>query len=332
MNRLAIVAAALALTAAACTAEVGNSPVPPNNPGSGSATDQATPDANCPAVHFSAMAVTPSIELLVDRSGSMDTTDISPNRYSAITTGLVGASGVVMAEQSRAYFGAALFAADQMPCLTLSGFTAPRALDNATAIKTLLDNHPPNNGNTPTAPAIDAIAADFAANPPPAGSPPIIVLATDGEPNSCGGGADDPGPSLTSAKAAYNAGIRLFILGLAGLNTSYLQDMANAGIGVPANGPNAPYFTANSPTQLSDALNQIIGGVLSCDLGISGQVDPTYASSGTVTLDGQTLVYGTDWTVINGTTIELQGAACQKLKTDTNPVVDAAFPCGAVIL
>ena len=333
MIRLATVTTVLALTTAACGPSIGS-----GDPGGGGGVAAGAggggggPDASCPDVHFAATQTIPSIELLVDRSGSMTSNDIAPNRYSAITTGLVGASGVVMQEQSKAYFGAALFAADQQPCLTLTGFTTPRALNNANAIKTLLDNHPPNNGNTPTAPAIDQLVADFAHNPPPAGSPPIIVLATDGQPNSCGSNNDNPGPSIASAKAAYAAGVRLFILGLSGLNTTFLQEMANAGVGVQPGQPNAPYYTASNPTQLAQAFDQIIGGVLSCDLAINGQVDPATAMSGTVTLDGMALTYGTDWTVVNGTTIELLGQACTRLKSSSNPTVDASFPCGSVLL
>lgn len=288
-------------------------------------------DANCPAVHFAPMPTTPSVELILDRSGSMNMSDISPTRYGALQNALVGTMGVVKTEQAKVYFGAALFSGDQAPCLNLSGFTVPRALNNFSAIQTLINTHSPG-GSTPTADAITMIHADFGTNPPPAGSPPIILLATDGEPNSCNNGPDN-GLSVAATKAAYNAGIRLFIIGLAGVANQFLQDMANAGAGVQQGQPNAPYYTANDPTTLAMAFNQIIGGVLSCDLQISGMVDPATASQGTLTLDGMVLTYGTDWTVdANGKTIHILGAACTKLKGEATPVVDASFPCGVVII
>jgi hypothetical protein len=43
-------------------------------------------------------------------------------------------------------------------------------------------------------------------------------------------------------------------------------------------------------------------------------------------------MYGTDWTLVGGNTIRLQGAACDALKNSANPVVTASFPCGTVIL
>jgi hypothetical protein len=303
----------------------------PGTGGSGGSNVGGGVDANCPNVDFTATPVIPSIDLVIDRSGSMDGQDISPTRYGAIQNGLVGASGVVTTEQSKVIFGAIMFAGDQTPCLNLNGFTAPRALNNASAITTLLNNNPPNNGNTPTDKAITAAVADFAATPPPAGSPPIILLATDGEPNSCNDGNTNDAPSLAAAQASYAAGVRLFILGLASLNTSYLQQMANAGVGAPA-GTNAPFFTADNAAQLDMALQTIINGVLSCDLTLSGQVDPSTAMNGHVTLNGTTLTYGTDWTVLaDGKTLELTGNACTTLENSSSPTVTASFPCGSVI-
>jgi len=66
--------------------------------------------------------------------------------------------------------------------------------------------------------------------------------------------------------------------------------MANAGLGAQSGQPNAPYYLANSPQQLTDAFDQIIGGVVSCDLMISGNVDPSMAQNGTVTLRDDTYV------------------------------------------
>jgi hypothetical protein len=297
-----------------------------------------TPDADCPAVHFTPTKTTPSVELLLDRSGSMKMTDIAPTRYGALHTALTGNNGAVTATQGSVYFGAALFSGAESPCppnANLDGFSVPRALNNASAIDGLITANQPN-GSTPTAVWITAVAADFAANPPPAGSPPIILLATDGQPNGCGNGADN-GASVAAAQAAYTGGVRLFIIGLAGLAPQFLQDMANAGAGMPTGqAPNcagcAPFYTASDPASLASGFNQIIGGVISCDLTISGQVDPTTASQGTVTLNGVVLTYGTDWTVDpNGMVIHLMGSACNTLKTSANPTVDASFPCGVIV-
>ena len=288
------------------------------------------PDANCPAVHFTAMPTTPTVQLLIDGSGSMDMNDIAPTRYKAIQSGI---NTVVGQLDQQVYFGASIFSS-ATPCPTLAS-TATRMKGNAGAIAALIAANSPG-GSTPTAESIDKVVANFIATPPVMGSPAVIILATDGEPNSCnGGGTNDP-PSIAAAANAYSKGIRLFILGLAGLNTQFLQDVANAGVGVAPGQPNAPYYTANNTAGLTMAFQQIIGGVLSCDLAINtsggGTVDPATAMAGTVVLNGTTLVYGTDWTVDpNGMVIHLLGAACNTLKASTTPNVDASFPCGSVI-
>lgn len=287
-------------------------------------------DSTCASVHFTAMQTIPSISLLIDRSGSMSNpfSGGGGSKYNAVRDALVGATGVVTTLQDRAYFGASLYSSDQ-PCPKLN--SVPRQLNNKSAIQTLITGDTPG-GSTPTAPSIKAAVADFLANPPPAMSPPVIVLATDGLPNSCNGNGDTRAESVAEAKDSFAKGVRLFILSVGDqVSAQHLQDMANAGAGVMAGQPNAPYFQGNDPASLAMAFQQIIGGVLSCDLALSGQIDPAQAMSGTVTLNGMPLHYGTDWTVVNGTTIQLIGQACSTLKSSTNPMVDASFPCGAVI-
>jgi hypothetical protein len=331
MIRLAAVSSVLCLTLAAvgCAPTVGE--VGGDDMGSGGGGGGgAGPDASCPSVNFMATQVIPSIHLVIDRSGSMGTLLANTNvsRYQAMRDALVGTNGVVGQLQSKAYFAASLYTSDN-PCPRLYN-TANRQLNNLAQVKTLIDSQSPN-GNTPTPAAIDQTVSYFAANPAPMGSPPIIVLATDGLPNSCDG-QDSQTQSVQSAKTAYAAGIRTFILGIAGVNDSFLQSMANAGQGVTAGQTNAKYYTANSPQDLQTAFQQIIGGVVSCELTINGTVDPEQAKGGTVTLNGITLTYGSEWEVVNGTTIRLVGAACDALKSSPNPQVQASFPCGSVIL
>jgi hypothetical protein len=301
------------------------------------------PDTSCAAVHFTPMQSTPYVELLLDRSGSMSGNDIAPDRYTALHTALTGASGAVTMTQGQVYFGAALFSGDETPCppnANFDGHAVPRALNNASAIDGLIAANSPG-GSTPTADWITACKNDFATNPPPAGGTPIILLATDGDPNGCGQSQDN-GAAVMAAKAAYTANIRTFIVGLApaggsALNPQFLQDIANAGVGKPTGqapmcGTCAPYYVASDPTTLANGLKAIINGVLSCDLTITGTVDPATANQGTVTLNGMTLTYGTDWTVDpNGMTIHLVGMACTTLQNSSNPTVDASFPCGTVV-
>jgi hypothetical protein len=321
----------LSLAATACSGTLSDDFGSGDDQGSGGGGGGGiTVDANCPSVNFTATQVIPSIQLLIDRSGSMGTAlpNTNMSRYQAMRDALVGTTGVVAQLQAKAHFGASLYSSDN-PCPRLYN-TTTRTLNNFNQVKALIDSQSPN-GNTPTPGAIDQAAAAFTATPPPMGSPPIIVLATDGLPNSCAGTDSQP-ESITAAKNAYTAGIRTFILGIAGVNDSFLQAMANAGQGVQQGQPNAKFYTANSPAELQMAFQQIIGGVVSCELMINGTVDPDQAKGGSVSLNGAQLTYGTDWEVVNGTTIRLLGQACDALKSSSNPQVQASFPCGSVIL
>ncbi|MBS1123558.1 MAG: hypothetical protein H6Q90_5786 [Deltaproteobacteria bacterium] len=155
------------------------------------------------------------------------------------------------------------------------------------------------------------------------------MLATDGLPNGCG---DSTQASVAAAAASYAAGIPLFVLAI-NETSEHFQDLANAGAGVQPGQPNAPYFIGNNPQDLVTAFNSIIGGAISCDLTITGgTVDTAAGALGTVVLNGQPLVYGVDWILVDGTTIQLTGAACTELKSTPTPTVDASFPCGSVLL
>ena len=239
--------------------------------------------------------------------------------------------GIVTKLQASVYFGAAMFPSDMCPGV----FSTPRALNNHDNIANLIAAHGPS-GNTPTAQAIDAVVTDFMQNPSPKGSPPVILLSTDGLPNTCADNsvtAQSRADTVTAAKNAFSKGVRLFLLVVGNeIDAQFKQQLANAGQGVVAGQPDATAYTATDPASLAAAFQSIIGGVLSCDLQLSGQVDPTEGQNGTVTLNNMTLNYGTDWTLDpNGLIIHLLGNACTTLKNSQNPVVDATFACGAII-
>jgi hypothetical protein len=294
------------------------------------------PDA-CPSVEFTATKTIPSIQIVIDRSGSMNEDfsgnppnmgGVAPFKFPTEQTALVGTQGIVTQLEGSVYFGASMYPGPMCPQQV---FQTPRALNNHDAIAALIAAHTPG-GNTPTAEAIDAVVADFMANPAPQGSPPVIVLSTDGLPNDCDGKNPDPAKMRTVAAArnAFNKGIRLFLLVVGNqFDATFKQDIANAGQGVPSG---AKSYTATDPTSLTAAFQEIIRGVVSCDLKLNGHVDPGNAQGGIVKLNGTTLTFGSDWTINpDGMGISLIGNACTTLKNAANPTVSATFSCGAVI-
>jgi hypothetical protein len=311
----------------------------------------AMPDSACPALHFTPSRTTPTVQLLLDESSSMSANYGGVTRLQAMRSALVDpTNGVVTKLASQVVFGVSLYTGTGSAPPTCPTLTSEdRALDNLAPIRTLLNAAAPKS-NTPTAASIDAVVADFAAKPPAVNSPKIIVLATDGLPDTC---ADQNPPQQTdpnkpldprqlaanataveAAKRAFDAGIRLYFLFIGDVQArNHPQEMANAGAGLDVTTGRAPFFIATNPTDLSNAFNTIIGGVVSCDLRLDSQLDPSDAPNGEVTINNQTLKYPDEWTLDNdGITIHILGNACNMLKAATNPVVDAAFPCGTIIL
>jgi hypothetical protein len=291
-------------------------------------------DASCPDIHFSPKRVNPSIEIVFDKSGSM-AQDFNDNtipkgsnivsKFAAEQTALVGATtGILPQLQNSAYFGIKMF-----PAATCGDtIDVARGMGTAAAIATAITNNGPG-GSTPTAQAIDDAVQDFHDHPPPAGSPPIIVLSSDGEPNDCGSTTSTEDKVITSVQNAFTAGIKTYVLGVGKFPADFAQSIANAGLGVPSG---AKAYSATDPATMAAAFQAIIGGAVSCDLTLNGTVDPTKASSGTVTLGGKTLVYGTDWSLgSDNKTIHILGAECTTLK-NTGGTVDATFPCGSGVL
>ncbi|HWO23506.1 MAG TPA: vWA domain-containing protein [Kofleriaceae bacterium] len=290
------------------------------------------PDPMCPAVQFTPMPTTPSIGLVLDQSGSMIDYKLgTQTRYAAMRDALVGTTGVVSQLEAKAHFGAELYTCNSNNLLEIN--QVPRALNNASVVRALIDSKlSVRGGNTPTHAAINRMVASFAQTPPPAGSPPAIVLATDGLPNSCDDtGAGGEGASVAAAKAAHAAGIPVYVLAI-NQTSSHFQDVANAGQGWQPGQPNVKYYPVADAQELKAAFDQIIKGVISCDLSLTSSIDAGQAMNGTLVVNGQTLTYGTDWTLVNGNVIRILGNACTSLKTATSPMVSASFPCGSVIL
>ena len=297
------------------------------------------PDADCPDVNFTAERVTPTIQLLIDKSGSMDSNFNGQTRWEAMEAALIGGSGVVNQYQASAYFGATLYSQTGSACPDLlpNAMGTGRALNNAAAIAGLINANGPGGG-TPTGPSLMATYMDMVANPPPAGSPPIIILATDGQPYTCPDNQDNPQGqqlSIAAAQAAFTAGIPTYVLGVApsgdGALNAHLQQVANAGAGMDPVTGTATYYPADSPQALAMAFDTIIGGVVSCDLSIDGSITPDQAAAGQVLLNGQPLTYGTDWVLVGDNIIRLTGAACTMLMNTSMPNVTASFPCGGII-
>lgn len=298
----------------------------------------------CPSIEVQVDAVIPTVQLLIDHSGSMNVDFGNDKRVDAVREALLDQGGVVDQLQSQVRFGATLYTSfngtDNPPCPRLTA-VAP-ALDNLEAIDDEIrdDLDVRRLGeDTPTGESLIGTAEAFP--PAQANDRRIIVLATDGEPDSC----DLPDPannaeqqqtraiSEQAAKRVFEEfGIEVYVLSVgqdAALN--HLQRVANAGVGKAFDDPDqAPVYVANNKDELIDAFNEIIGGARDCSFAIKGTV--TNPEGGTVTLDGNELDYGTDWEVINeGKTLRLLGDACTSYLDGDATDVGAVFECDSII-
>jgi len=216
----------------------------------------------------------------------------------------------------------------------------------------------PGGEDTPTGDAIDVLVDIIQADPPPAEGPTIIVLATDGEPDSCE--TPDPNPTAQARDEAVSAsararslGIDVLVLWVGALSDADTQDhmkeVANVGVGLgqftgvpapvgeePANpAQGAPFWVGTNPQDLEDEFRTIIGSSISCDIQMDKRFDDKVkaCAEGDVRLNGVPLSCPSEWRVKPGVddVIELVGSACDTFKSG-EVTFTAEFPCGAIIV
>lgn len=289
----------------------------------------------CTQVQVSVDPVIPTIVLLVDQSSSMTEDFSGQQRWNALYDTLMGANGTVMALQSNVRFGLALYSSEDgndgptCPMLT----EVPPALDNYDAIDAVYGPASPID-ETPTGESHALVAAELLAFNEP--GPKAIVVATDGEPDTCA----EPNPQngqpevITSVQNAFGDGIETFVISVGTeVGQQHLQQVANAGVGKPVDDPSpAPFYVALDAGDLVDAFHEIIGGFISCELSIDGIVDLAQECEGTVLLDGVELSCPVDWHLLDESTLELLGDACTQWKDGEHHALDASWPCGAVMI
>ncbi len=312
----------------------GNGGLDPANPPPNPFPDDSFPDDGiCGEINAVVDGLTPTVQLLIDQSGSMNNQFGGGERWGAVYSTLMEDGGVVNQLQSTIRFGLSLFTSDggnaggECPVMTNVG----ASLDNRAAIDAVFGNAGPQ-GDTPTGESIDAVVTLLQADANPGRK--VIVLGTDGLPDTC----EQPNPnmgeavSIAAAQRAFEAGIRVYVVSVGDdVGADHLQDMANAGAGLAIGGmDNAEFFVALNPQDLVDAFDVIVGGVSGCVFTINGEVDPGKAASGHVSLDGVELDFGTQWNMVDGRSFEVLGAACETIKDGELHHVAAVFPCGVI--
>jgi len=315
----------------------------------------------CQSVTITPTRSIPNVMFLVDQSGSMDANDFGPgnlNRWTAAHSAITSIASDPLDDIVR--FGLTTYTSrngnDNPTCPRLPVAGDPLAgsprvdfgLNTGSAIgnnSVYPSSYPSDAGeDTPTGDSIDALVGLINASPPPNEGPTIIVLATDGEPDSCEcpdsghagcAGADTPrDEAVDAATAAHADGIDVFVLWVGQLTSTstrnHLQEVADEGVG-----GTGTVWVGDDPASLSNAFQTIISDSISCDVQMDKQFDNKVeaCNDGDVQLNGTPLSCPDDWRVKPGVddVIELVGSACDTFKSGSS-IFSATFPCGAIVV
>ncbi len=318
--------------------------------------DNSSSGTTCADVAVQFDKVMPEVRLLVDQSWSMQTNNYGgTTRWEALRTALMDpTAGVVKRLEGDVSFGLALYTyAPNDPSVALPPGVTPDAtcpalvttaagVNNFNTMNALYKSSSPR-GATPTGESIlrlagvnydrSVVSGSWADTKTP--GPKVIVLATDGDPNTCPGPwsvATDTGRqlSLDAVQRVYEKGIKTYVVAVGdGVSEAHQQAMANAGIGQAAGGK---LYRPQTSGDLVTAFNDIIYGSRSCTFKLRGEVRAGTESKGRVSLDGRALGYNdlNGWRLNSPTEVELLGSSCSQIRTEATPNLSVVFPCGAI--
>jgi hypothetical protein len=339
-------------------------------------------EMGCNDLSVETKEVTPTVLLLVDNSSSMfePRDQLWDPLYNVL---MKPTDGIVASLQDKVRFGFTSFRGsttiNDPACPNL--FEVDYKLGNFDAIDSVYKKQgaewmPGMKWETPTGAAIKKAAeklAAFTADPP---GPKYIVLVTDGNPNTCAAldpqcGSDESIKAVQDAKAA---GIGTFAVGIGDIVTTnsgcmpewgrcgamHLQDLANAGQGLPVQAPPenlkyqactptqmlaasyataaetpgaAPYYTATNSAELETAIRGLLNSVASCTYDMNATVVGNPAL-GTVKVNDVDVPYNdpNGWKLEdNKVQITLEGTACDTFKSMTGSKLFVSFPCKVAV-
>jgi hypothetical protein len=297
--------------------------------------------AGCVDITRSYSSVPATVLLLIDQSQSMSFAFGDSTRWDVLREAIIDPDvGLLASLDPNARVGLMLYTgrggfSNPLGCPLLTQVSAE--FDSVEAVReTYQAAGPQRGGDTPTGESIAQAA--LALSIVTSASPRYILLATDGEPDTCA----QPKPSeglplaLQAASAAFAQGIRVFVLGVSdGLDAWRVQQLANAGAGKDPNlvyGVDAdaeqPFSASTDPRELAGQLRGIIGDVRSCTIELGARVGNERTPQGRLLLDGQPIENDrlNGWTFVDANTVRLNGAACDKVLADGQRL-EVRFPC-----
>jgi hypothetical protein len=220
---------------------------------------QMVGDGGCNKLTANYSEKIPSVVLLLDRSSSMRAqygTPVPgqplPTRWNVLKQAILDPVMGLIKPNEKIQFGLATYTAtSQHPsCPWLDEVSIKSGNYDAISALLMPEELPPTKGETPTSESVAAAVAKLS-EITDSGSK-YIVLATDGEPDTCPGTCtgptcavpDKPGwprdpscgqdRSIAAVQDAFKKGIKTFVIGLGDeVGAEHLQALANAGAGLP---------------------------------------------------------------------------------------------------
>lgn len=173
----------------------------------------------------------------------------------------------------------------------------------------------------PTGDAFAALAAKLAGK---GGRPPVIVLVTNGSPDSCeepdANGRDGPVAATVEAiEGAYAQGVVTLVVGMGrdpGERES-LQRFALAGRGLGEEARGEAYFPVGAELGAVEAFDELAFGERPCVFSLSAPLSGRDAERSRAALDGEDLAYGgaDGWRLAEGgAKVEVVGKACELVR------------------
>jgi hypothetical protein len=306
--------------------------------GSGTSGSAPTGDANCGSQTSNTTREPPDVLVVLDRSTSMnlsisdecycsstagsplcaDTANCS-TRWQAVKTAVVD----TVSNANDVHWGLKYFSTpNAAQCSVSPQMEVPIAADSAAAVKSQIEAGTLSQ-STPTAAALKAATAYLETLTD--GRPRFILLATDGEPNCANGSTSgsDVNGAATAAKAAYDAGFPVYVVGI-GPSLSNLKQLAQSG-------GTTDYYPVTSSQQLVDAFASISKLVASCTFSLTSV--PPDLKNVAVYLDKNLVQQDASngWSFGGGNlSILLNGDTCDKVTSGKATSVQVLFGCPGV--
>jgi len=241
---------------------------------------------------------------------------------------------------------ACLSAPDPQACLEMidlqacapGGIITPTAIDNAAAIGEELDRTVPGGG-TPTPETLAMLVGAFAnqsLGPDQNIVSKYVLLVTDGQPTCPAGDGMDVTPadvdaSNAAVEALTAAGVKTYVIGYdtTGPGNEMLAQVLD-GFAQRGGTSQTTHLPVEDEASLLAALQGIASELVSCTYVLD--TAPSRADFVLVKLDGQQIDLNEPdgWVLVGDRTVEIQGAACEQLRSTGAHSIEVEVQCGVV--